>query len=172
MEYVAGGDMADLVDTWNARNRRRRPPPGTLLTGTQCVPSATHWPLRLPALLQWLIAPFACCPQQVCDGSGYSLGCQEHRHTCALSCQMQAVFFYVATQKCMQRVLHSPTPCRCLPEAHARRLFQQLMVAVDFLHHLGIANRDIKVLPWKPSCRSLLHAAFACRMMQNIQLPR
>lgn len=37
-------------------------------------------------------------------------------------------------------------PCRCLPEPQARRLFQQLMVAVDFLHHLGIANRDIKVL--------------------------
>ena len=34
---------------------------------------------------------------------------------------------------------------RCLPEAQARRLFQQLIVAVDFLHHLGIANRDIKV---------------------------
>ena len=33
MEYVPGGDMADLVDTWNARNRRRRvpasPPAGT-----------------------------------------------------------------------------------------------------------------------------------------------
>jgi hypothetical protein len=36
MEYVNGGDMADLVDTWNARNRRRRPPPGTVPTGTQC----------------------------------------------------------------------------------------------------------------------------------------
>jgi serine/threonine protein kinase len=37
---------------------------------------------------------------------------------------------------------------RCLPEAQARRLFQQLVVAVDFLHHLGIANRDIKVVAW------------------------
>jgi hypothetical protein len=37
MEYVNGGDMADLVDTWNARNRRRRPPPGTVPAGTQCV---------------------------------------------------------------------------------------------------------------------------------------
>lgn len=35
MEYVNGGDMADLVDTWNARNRRRRPPPGTVPAGTQ-----------------------------------------------------------------------------------------------------------------------------------------
>lgn len=35
MEYVNGGDMADLVDTWNARNRRRRPPPGTVSAGTQ-----------------------------------------------------------------------------------------------------------------------------------------
>ena len=37
MEYVNGGDMADLVDTWNSRNRRRRPP-GTAITpgSTQC----------------------------------------------------------------------------------------------------------------------------------------
>ena len=40
MEYVNGGDMADLVDTWNARNRRRRPPPGTVSAGTQCASKA------------------------------------------------------------------------------------------------------------------------------------
>jgi serine/threonine protein kinase len=45
---------------------------------------------------------------------------------------------------------------RCLPEAQARRLFQQLIVAVDFLHHLGIANRDIKV------CRRLPSKEFVC----------
>lgn len=33
-----------------------------------------------------------------------------------------------------------------LPEERARRLFQQLIVAIDFCHRLGIANRDIKVL--------------------------
>ncbi len=32
-----------------------------------------------------------------------------------------------------------------LPEDRARRLFQQLIVALDFCHRLGIANRDIKV---------------------------
>jgi len=30
-------------------------------------------------------------------------------------------------------------------EADGRRLFQQLMVAVDYCHGMGIANRDIKV---------------------------
>jgi len=34
---------------------------------------------------------------------------------------------------------------RGIPEAQARVLFQQLMVAVDFCHRLGIANRDIKL---------------------------
>jgi serine/threonine protein kinase len=33
-----------------------------------------------------------------------------------------------------------------LPEERARRLFHQLIVAIDFCHRLGIANRDIKVL--------------------------
>ena len=32
-----------------------------------------------------------------------------------------------------------------LPEAHARQLFQQLMLAVDFCHRMGVANRDIKL---------------------------
>ena len=37
-----------------------------------------------------------------------------------------------------------------ISEAEARRLFQQLMVAVDYCHRMGIANRDIKVRT--PSC--------------------
>jgi len=32
-----------------------------------------------------------------------------------------------------------------VPEAGARWLFQQILVAVDFCHRLGIALRDIKV---------------------------
>ena len=32
-----------------------------------------------------------------------------------------------------------------MPENEARRLFQQLVVTVDYCHKLGIANRDIKV---------------------------
>ena len=32
-----------------------------------------------------------------------------------------------------------------MDEALCRRLFQQLMVAVDYCHRLGIANRDVKV---------------------------
>jgi serine/threonine-protein kinase SRK2 len=34
-----------------------------------------------------------------------------------------------------------------ISEAEARRLFQQLIVAVDYCHRMGIANRDIKVRP-------------------------
>ena len=30
-------------------------------------------------------------------------------------------------------------------ESDARWLFQQLLIAVDYCHRLGIANRDIKV---------------------------
>jgi hypothetical protein len=32
-------------------------------------------------------------------------------------------------------------------ESDARWLFQQLLIAVDYCHRLGIANRDIKVGP-------------------------
>ena len=32
-----------------------------------------------------------------------------------------------------------------IPEAHARWFFQQLIIAVDYCHRLGIANRDIKL---------------------------
>ncbi len=32
-----------------------------------------------------------------------------------------------------------------MPESECRRLFQQLTVAVDYCHRLGIANRDIKL---------------------------
>jgi serine/threonine protein kinase len=32
-----------------------------------------------------------------------------------------------------------------MDEALVRRLFQQLIMAVDYCHRLGIANRDIKV---------------------------
>jgi hypothetical protein len=46
MEYVNGGDMADLVDTWNARNRRRRPPPGTVPAGTQCASKFSEIPVH------------------------------------------------------------------------------------------------------------------------------
>ncbi len=34
---------------------------------------------------------------------------------------------------------------RPVPESECRRLFQQLTVAVDYCHRLGIANRDIKL---------------------------
>lgn len=32
-----------------------------------------------------------------------------------------------------------------IPEAEARRIFQQMVVAISYCHRLGIANRDIKV---------------------------
>lgn len=35
-----------------------------------------------------------------------------------------------------------------VPEAMARHLFQEMMVAVDYCHRLGIVNRDIKVNAW------------------------
>ena len=43
-----------------------------------------------------------------------------------------------------------------MTEAVCRRLFQQLMVAVDYCHRLGIANRDIKVS--MTCCRAVLQA--------------
>jgi len=43
-----------------------------------------------------------------------------------------------------------------MTEAVCRRLFQQLMVAVDYCHRLGIANRDIKVR--MTDCRAVLQA--------------
>lgn len=44
-----------------------------------------------------------------------------------------------------------------VPEADARLLFQQLIVAVDYCHRLGIANRDIKVR-FQAACRFLLNS--------------
>ena len=41
---------------------------------------------------------------------------------------------------------------RGMPEADARWLFQQLLVAVEYCHLLGIANRDVKVPPLPVAC--------------------
>lgn len=60
MEYVNGGDMADLVDTWNARNRRRRPPAGTVPAGTQCAFRHLRKPFCMPSALCLLRAKAAC----------------------------------------------------------------------------------------------------------------
>ena len=32
-----------------------------------------------------------------------------------------------------------------IDEGHARRLFQEMVTAVDYCHRLGIVNRDIKL---------------------------
>ncbi|KAL0055292.1 hypothetical protein WJX82_010289 [Trebouxia sp. C0006] len=40
---------------------------------------------------------------------------------------------------------HNTAHDRALMESEARRLFQQLIVGVDFCHQMGIANRDIKL---------------------------
>lgn len=32
-----------------------------------------------------------------------------------------------------------------VPEKEARRIFQQMIVAIHYCHRLGIANRDVKV---------------------------
>ena len=39
----------------------------------------------------------------------------------------------------------SPLQGMMVPEADARLLFQQLIVAMDYCHRLGIVNRDVKV---------------------------
>ncbi len=38
------------------------------------------------------------------------------------------------------------TQGRGLPEVEARRLLQQLLVALQYSHARGVANRDVKVL--------------------------
>ena len=45
---------------------------------------------------------------------------------------------------CVTGVLRRPQQ-RGMPEADTRWLFQQLLVAVEYCHLLGIANRDVKV---------------------------
>ena len=39
-----------------------------------------------------------------------------------------------------------------VPETDARWFFQQFIIAVDYCHRLGIANRDIKVRPAHYAC--------------------
>ena len=43
-----------------------------------------------------------------------------------------------------------------LPEEDARWLFQQLMVALDMIHRLGIVNRDVKVAEPRMAAAALL----------------
>ena len=57
-----------------------------------------------------------------------------------------------------------------VPEADARWLFQQILVAVDFCHRLGIALRDIKVRGLSATTRSKSSDSklSACRLASNL----
>jgi len=78
--------------------------------------------------------------------------CREGRHICAAALVPSGCSSYPSLSEC--RVVEdgergfvsalAPVPRRCLPEELCRRLFQQLIMAVDYCHRLGIANRDIK----------------------------
>lgn len=46
-----------------------------------------------------------------------------------------------------------------MSEDDARWIFQQLIVAVDYCHRLGIANRDIKVRYHHTATRRTMHVA-------------
>ncbi|KAK9841023.1 hypothetical protein WJX81_006268 [Elliptochloris bilobata] len=48
---------------------------------------------------------------------------------------------YAAGGDMYHRVVH----CRGLPEGDARWYFQQLVIAIDYCHRMGVANRDIKL---------------------------
>lgn len=74
------------------------------------------------------------------------------QYSLTLSPSLRAVLFLPTHIKALQLDTVSPqltADCRCLQrgisEPDSRWLFQQLTIAVDYCHRLGIANRDIKV---------------------------
>ncbi|CAD7702860.1 unnamed protein product, partial [Ostreobium quekettii] len=63
------------------------------------------------------------------------------REACLSATHLCIVLNYVAGGTLLEFVKRN----RCLPEALARWLFQQLITAVDYCHKVGVSNRDIKL---------------------------
>ncbi len=129
MEFCSGGDLAHYVDA--------------LMSHTVKL-EYQAW-RRLCDLALIAFCPFptvwdTCKTHEIRDESSGLQGTHLLQHIGLMSCAPITMF----------QSKKQPDTCRALqgrgiPEPQARVLFQQLMVAVDYCHRLGIANRDIKV---------------------------
>ena len=104
----------------------------------------------------------ACLPllplKRSCDGQAQP-ECLQFREVCLTRTHLCIVMEYASGGDLFEYVLQNKAPVHGegIPEASARWFFKQLMVAVEFCHELGIANR---------CCAPLLPAAAAAAAIQ------
>ncbi len=153
MEYVDGGDLAQWVQM------HRIPDVRTFLLAD----FAGCWPAILPDQLPRYMSNATAQLQQVYCSSWREIAAPHNvtvvqiadTEVVSFSSQHSHVSFFRSAIHMRMNVLQ-----RGLPEGDARWLFQQIALAVDFCHRLGIALRDIKVSAITCICamRAAVHA--------------
>ena len=134
MEYAAGGDLSESVQ----KNK---------LPGVRCGAQASFCcPEPCACVMQSVL--LGATPELLSERLSISACAESHKPSVPLAdtgAEPTTTEPTTTTRTCSSLCKLLCAVQMGLAEADARWLFQQLIIAVDYCHRLGIANRDIKV---------------------------